>query len=437
MRLVPSTSTRWSPRGGTDHQRAPINLRISNPPPQSHQPPQQWHQPPQQWHPNQSWQQRQPANHQWGGAPQHPAGNNNNAAGFSGHTGYKGGFSGHDGRGNARGAPNRPRSNYSATPRLTGRRRAAARIFPGQKPAHRERHVRQEDRPAAGAVQAGRRGQAEDARLHVRRRRRRRAHRRQPEPPGFSGNAQPHAHEMPIDLDHPDAGHHEGDYGDIFGGGTAPQSTRGGTQNGSDSRTPASGRRPSADAGLTPGRLGTPNSQGLVPSEAGVMLDPVAAQTYVYPAQLVRRDYQYRAVRRALDTNSLVCLPTGLGKTLIAAVVMYNFYRWFPQGKVVFLAPTRPLVDQQKAACSNICGIPTEDTCTMMGSTKKDESGTRRTFWRTKRVFFCTPQTMENDINSSVCPANEVVCVVIDEAHRAKGNHSYVGCIRMLWDLRG
>ena len=70
----------------------------------------------------------------------------------------------------------------------------------------------------------------------------------------------------------------------------------------------------------------------------------------------------------------------------------------------------------------------------MMGSTKKDESGTRRTFWRTKRVFFCTPQTMENDINSSVCPANEVVCVVIDEAHRAKGNHSYVGCIRMLWD---
>lgn len=28
--------------------------------------------------------------------------------------------------------------------------------------------------------------------------------------------------------------------------------------------------------------------------------------------------------------NTLVCLPTGLGKTLIAAVVMYNHYRWFP-----------------------------------------------------------------------------------------------------------
>ena len=29
--MAPSTSTRWSPRGGKDHQRAPINLRISNP----------------------------------------------------------------------------------------------------------------------------------------------------------------------------------------------------------------------------------------------------------------------------------------------------------------------------------------------------------------------------------------------------------------------
>ena len=40
-------------------------------------------------------------------------------------------------------------------------------------------------------------------------------------------------------------------------------------------------------------------------------------------------------------------LPTGLGKTFIAAVVMYNFYRWYPQGRIVFMAPTKPLVAQQ------------------------------------------------------------------------------------------
>lgn len=59
------------------------------------------------------------------------------------------------------------------------------------------------------------------------------------------------------------------------------------------------------------------------------------------------RKYQYDISRVALFDNTLVCLPTGLGKTFIAAVVMYNFYRWYPQGIIVFVAPTRILVDQQ------------------------------------------------------------------------------------------
>jgi Fanconi anemia group M protein len=54
----------------------------------------------------------------------------------------------------------------------------------------------------------------------------------------------------------------------------------------------------------------------------------------------------------------------------MAAVVMFNYYRWFPHGKVVFLAPTRPLVEQQKSACRDICGIPTDQTCTLMGRSR-------------------------------------------------------------------
>lgn len=45
------------------------------------------------------------------------------------------------------------------------------------------------------------------------------------------------------------------------------------------------------------------------------------------------RDYQFAITRTALFSNTLVALPTGLGKTLIAAVVMFNYFRWFPQGK--------------------------------------------------------------------------------------------------------
>ena len=31
-----------------------------------------------------------------------------------------------------------------------------------------------------------------------------------------------------------------------------------------------------------------------------------------------------------------MCLPTGLGKTLIAAVVMHNFTRWFPEASLIY-----------------------------------------------------------------------------------------------------
>ena len=56
-----------------------------------------------------------------------------------------------------------------------------------------------------------------------------------------------------------------------------------------------------------------------------------AAKTWVYPAGVSERGYQLSIIRTALLNNTLVCLPTGLGKTLIAAVVMHNFSRWFPE----------------------------------------------------------------------------------------------------------
>lgn len=60
-------------------------------------------------------------------------------------------------------------------------------------------------------------------------------------------------------------------------------------------------------------------------------------------------------------------LPTGLGKTLIAAIVMYNMYRWYPGYKIVFMAPTRPLVAQQAKACREITCIPKEQTIQLTG----------------------------------------------------------------------
>ena len=95
--------------------------------------------------------------------------------------------------------------------------------------------------------------------------------------------------------------------------------------------------------------------------------DEAFGSTYVYPTNYAIRDYQFNIVRKALLENTLVVLPTGLGKTFIASVVMYNFYRWYPQGKLIFMAPTKPLVAQQIEACYKIMGIPQVDTVEMTG----------------------------------------------------------------------
>ena len=95
--------------------------------------------------------------------------------------------------------------------------------------------------------------------------------------------------------------------------------------------------------------------------------DPHAGRLWIYPTNYPIRDYQFNIVQTALFKNTLVALPTGLGKTFIAAVVMYNLYRWYPQGKVVFMAPTKPLVAQQIEACYDIMGIPQDDTAEMTG----------------------------------------------------------------------
>ena len=102
-------------------------------------------------------------------------------------------------------------------------------------------------------------------------------------------------------------------------------------------------------------------------SETTSGFDTACGTQWIYPSNLPTRSYQYNIVQKALFTNTLVTLPTGLGKTFIAAVVMYNFYRWYPSGKVIFLAPTKPLVAQQVKACYNIMGIPKEHTTEMTG----------------------------------------------------------------------
>ena len=159
-------------------------------------------------------------------------------------------------------------------------------------------------------------------------------------------------------------------------------------------------------------------------------LDREALATWVYPINLGNiREYQYSIVARGLYHNMLVALPTGLGKTFIAATIMLNWFRWTIDAQIVFVAPTKPLVSQQVKACFEIAGIPRSATTMLTGGISP---GLRAEEWQSKRVFFMTPQTIINDLKTGICDPKRLVLIVVDEAHRATGGYAYVEVVKFL-----
>ncbi|OQU98520.1 Helicase conserved domain-containing protein [Cladophialophora immunda] len=159
-------------------------------------------------------------------------------------------------------------------------------------------------------------------------------------------------------------------------------------------------------------------------------IDRDAMTTWVYPTNLGRiRDYQYNIVHKGLFHNILVALPTGLGKTFIAATIMLNWYRWTKSAQIVFVAPTKPLVSQQVDACFNIVGIPRSHTTMLTGEVSP---AIRAEEWQEKRVFFMTPQTLINDLKHGYCDPKKIVLIVVDEAHKATGSYAYVEVVKFL-----
>ncbi|KAJ5483978.1 ATP-dependent DNA helicase mph1 [Penicillium diatomitis] len=152
--------------------------------------------------------------------------------------------------------------------------------------------------------------------------------------------------------------------------------------------------------------------------------------TWWFPTNIgTIRDYQFNIAQKGLFHNLLVALPTGLGKTFIAATVMLNWYRWTRDAQMVFVAPTKPLVSQQVAACLEIAGIPRSDTTMLTGGAAP---GLRAKEWQSKRVFFMTPQTLINDLKTGIADPKRIVLLVVDEAHRATGGYAYVEVVKFL-----
>jgi len=133
-----------------------------------------------------------------------------------------------------------------------------------------------------------------------------------------------------------------------------------------------------------------------------------------------RRMYQISIATTALTKNTLVVIPTGLGKTTIAALVIAS--RLLNEdGKVLFLAPTKPLVEQHARFLKKVLKV--EEIVSLTGEVSPEK---RKEMWERARIIVSTPQVIENDILTGRISLEDVILLVFDEAHRAVGNYAYV-----------
>lgn len=151
---------------------------------------------------------------------------------------------------------------------------------------------------------------------------------------------------------------------------------------------------------------------------------------WIYPINKSFREYQFNISQGCLYRNTLVCLPTGLGKTQIAATVMLNYYNWFETKKIIFMAPTKPLVKQQFDAIYKTIGISLESTVVLTGNSSNSKE--RLDLYKSKRVIYATPQIIENDLKNKILEKSEICLLIVDEAHRSTGNYSYCQVIKEL-----
>ena len=138
----------------------------------------------------------------------------------------------------------------------------------------------------------------------------------------------------------------------------------------------------------------------------------------IAPDKVEERSYQTSMVNGCIRSNTLLILPTGLGKTIVALRVAADFV---DQGKVIILAPTKPLLDQHYNTFSNL--MVGHSVCILSGNVAPQR---RVDMFEQNDVIVATPQTVANDLTEGRYSMDKVSLVIFDEAHRSVGGYANV-----------
>ncbi|NXY21151.1 DDX58 helicase, partial [Atrichornis clamosus] len=140
------------------------------------------------------------------------------------------------------------------------------------------------------------------------------------------------------------------------------------------------------------------------------------------------RSYQIELAQPAIDgKNTLICAPTGSGKTFVALLICEHHLQNIPSGrkaKVVFLATKVPVYEQQKNVFRQHferSGYSVQGICGETVSAVSVESVVQDS-----DIIVLTPQILVNSIERGILSSLSIFTLMIfDECHNTTGNHPY------------
>ena len=134
------------------------------------------------------------------------------------------------------------------------------------------------------------------------------------------------------------------------------------------------------------------------------------------------RLYQESIFNTCTKNNTLVVLPTGIGKTAIFLMMAAYRLNLYPKSKILLLGPTRPLIEQYYEVFKKHFNIDESRMAIFTGFVAPEK---RQELWKNAQIVFSTPQGLENDIMSSRISLVDVSLLGFDECHRSTGDYSY------------
>jgi Fanconi anemia group M protein len=111
-----------------------------------------------------------------------------------------------------------------------------------------------------------------------------------------------------------------------------------------------------------------------------------------------------------------------MGKTLIALMLAVERQKQYA-GKILFLAPTRPLAMQHLNYFEKHLHELYGEMQLFTGKVKAER---RRGLWQKTDLVFSTPQSIANDLRNNLYTLHDVSLLIEDEAHRCLKNYDYV-----------